>query len=523
MGGHIWVESSVDEGSIFSFALPFGLRANEGDQQRADSAPLNLRDMRALVVDDNANAREILVDMLKSFQMRVSEADSGEAALTALREVTDTPYELILMDWKMPGMDGIETARALQDDSSLRQIPTIVMVTAYGREEARAAAQGVDIRAFLTKPVTVSTMLDALMGAMGEQVRHRQRESQRSADLHDDVAALAGSRILLVEDNEINQELARELLSMNSIQAVIANNGQEAIDILAKQSFDGVLMDCQMPILDGYEATRRIRSDDRYKDLPIIALTANAMAGDRQKVLDAGMNDHIAKPIDPNEMLAKWIHTGHHAAVSSDLPLKPAPAPLPAIDELDMQAGLKTTQGNLELYRRLLQRFDDSQAGFVGKFEALLAIDDRDSMERAAHTLKGVAANIGAGPVREAAAALETACREGLEGEALRLKLLAVGQRLARLRHSIHAALETTRTEPVKDSPAEIADIRTQLQHLRTLLEGSDTEAMDVITQVSSTGLSNAATSSLIKLRRSIDGFDFQQALADLSELENLL
>jgi two-component system sensor histidine kinase/response regulator len=322
MHGRIWVDSQPGAGSVFHFHARFGLQAQV--QPRRMFKADDLRDLRLLVVDDNASAREILAAMAQNFGLSVDLASNGRQALDLLAQAEKdaVPYRLVLMDWKMPVMDGVQTMRQLQD---LGKVPSVIMVTAYGREDALSAAQqqGVSLGTVLTKPVTASTLLEAIAQALhiGGTAETRAHEK---ADTHSQaMAQLAGAQVLLVEDNDMNQELAMELLGNAGMQVMLANHGQEALDLLAQgHAFDGVLMDCQMPVMDGYTATREIRKNPAFKDLPIIAMTANAMAGDREKVLQAGMWDHIAKPLNVADMfatLAKWIKPGSAAGAAKNI------------------------------------------------------------------------------------------------------------------------------------------------------------------------------------------------------------
>jgi len=316
MGGRIWVDSTPGQGSTFHFHARFGVQA--GPQVRRMVQSQDLQGVRVLVVDDNATAREILTTMAKTFGLEVDTARDGAQALRMVEEADrqGRPYDLTLMDWKMPAMDGVETVRQLRE-GQLRKTPTVIMVTAFGREEALTSAgeRGVSLPTVLTKPVTPSTLLEAIGEVLGKGNLVSTRSEERAESHEEAMAQLKGARILLVEDNDMNQELAVELLHTAGVTTVVANHGQEALDTLAQDSaFDGVLMDCQMPVMDGYSATRAIRQNPAFKDLPIIAMTANAMAGDREKVLEAGMNDHIAKPLDVGAMfatLAKWIKPRH--------------------------------------------------------------------------------------------------------------------------------------------------------------------------------------------------------------------
>jgi PAS domain S-box-containing protein len=313
MGGELGVDSTPGRGSRFHFSASFGL-GPERAATDADPSRGGLRGARVLVVDDNDVAREVLVHMAGSLGLRASAANGGHEAIQAVAaaDARGEPFDLLLLDWKMPGMNGVDCAKQLAGMPLAHRPPTVLMLTAFSRDEiARTlAAERLAVAATLTKPVTPSTLLDASLQAIGRPRRHALRGDLREEELQGNRAVLAGAHVLLVEDNPFNQELARDILGRAQIVVRVANNGREAIDMLARERFDAVLMDCQMPVMDGYAATRELRGDPKWRDLPIIAMTANAMVGDREKVLAAGMNDHIAKPINVIEMfatLARWV------------------------------------------------------------------------------------------------------------------------------------------------------------------------------------------------------------------------
>jgi CheY-like chemotaxis protein/HPt (histidine-containing phosphotransfer) domain-containing protein len=276
------------------------------------------------------------------------------------------------------------------------------------------------VAGLLSKPVTPSGLLDACAIALGRPRAGPSRDEHRQELLQVRQADLAGAHILLVEDNPINQELARDLLNRAGIVVNIAGDGREALAILARERFDAVLMDCQMPVMDGYEATRALRQRPELKDLPVIAMTANVMAGDRQKVLEAGMNDHVAKPIRVDDLfatLARWVHRAR-------------PAPLPEAVLLDVRAGVAAVMGDEALYRRLLGMFRERETDFVARFRAAGARGDRDAAMRCAHDLKSVAGSLGMPALQHAAAVLEEACRQHADAATLEPLLRAVQGRL---------------------------------------------------------------------------------------------
>jgi two-component system sensor histidine kinase/response regulator len=525
MQGRIWVESEPGKGSTFHFTARFGLQTNPMPRRmfHADE----LLGVRVLVVDDNASAREILSTMARNFGLEVDVARDGAQALNMLAaaEKQGIPYDLVLMDWKMPVMDGVETVKRLQQ-GAFKQLPAVIMVTAYGREEALLSVEQhrVILKSVLTKPVTQSTLLEAIGEALGKGFVAETRAHEKVESSNEAIARLKGARVLLVEDNDMNRELATELLAGAGMEVVLAENGQVALDILAKdRQFDGVLMDCQMPVMDGYTATREIRKNPVYRDMPVIAMTANAMAGDREKVLEAGMNDHIAKPLDVSQMfatLAKWIMPGRNPAAA------PAPAPaansagvdFPALPGIDVQAGLARMMQDPNLYRRMLVMFRDGQQNFVKQFAAARLDADPEAAMRAAHTLKGTAGSIGASALQAAADVLETACHENAPDTTIDAALQGVEAALA----PVMAGLETMRAESANSPPEPGQDLRLVLpllDNLRSLLAESDTAAAEVAEKLTALTAGTPMAADLRKVNGLVGAFDFDAALAMLDEL----
>jgi signal transduction histidine kinase/DNA-binding response OmpR family regulator len=419
MGGQLDVDSAPGHGSRFFFTLRFGLQ-----QPRASNVPLRhegLLGSRALVVDDNAQAREVLMAMVQALGLQPDEAADG---FEALRKVGDadaaaSPYDLVLLDWKMPGMDGITCAQRIHDMARDMarpgaRAPTVLMLTAFSRDEVlrRLEEQGVQITELLVKPVTPSSLFDACCKALGlaslVSVHAERRKGGRLADAR---SKLNGARILLVEDNEINREVALELLAAPGITVVTAADGREALQTLERERFDAVLMDCQMPVMDGYAATRALRERPALRDLPVIAMTANAMVGDRERTLAAGMNDHIAKPINVDEMfttLARWLAPRKQAAPSPEA--NGVPTDFRSLPGVDVNAALEHMGSSESLFARLLQRFLDAERDFVARFAVTQAAGDTAAARRMAHDLQSVAGTLGMNELRRAALALEEAC-----------------------------------------------------------------------------------------------------------------
>jgi len=423
MGGNISAESEPGKGSIFSFTANFGIVTL--DKARGFEHAQGLEGLRALVVDDSQNAREIFESLLNALGFKVITVDSAKAGLSELEGAIDkNPVDLVIMDWRMPEMDGFEASRLIRNNRNLSHIPKIILVTAYGNEELRQRVEQEGLDGYLTKPVSVSSLLDTILAALGRDVSPKMLGQEQK--YNKSFEAIRGSRILLVEDNDISQQVATEILETVGGKVTVAGNGNEALEIVQSAEFDIVLMDVQMPVMDGYEATKRIRLIDGLQTLPIIAMTAHAMKKDREKCLAAGMDDYVAKPVVPDDLftiLSKWIKpkketergTGH-ALTAQDVSQKISdeegmiiPPELPGID---IKAGMKMCMD----YAGVLRSFFEKKRGTA--IEIRNAINNRDMKQAVilAHTTKSLAAMIGAKELSEAAAALENAFLEGGEG-----------------------------------------------------------------------------------------------------------
>jgi two-component system sensor histidine kinase/response regulator len=427
MRGQVGVESTPAVGSTFWFTV----RLPKSSRRRRSLVPApDLRGRRMLVVDDNENARTVLSDMLVSMRFSVDAVASGRAALEAISAglADNAPYEVVFLDWQMPGLDGLETAARIRA-LGLADPPHLVIVTAFGREELIKGAEEAGIEAVLLKPVTSSLLFDTVMRAMGafheEEAEALVPPPARPAGL----PALAGARVLLVEDNEINQQVASELLTGAGCQVDIAEHGEVALEMVRRRPYDIVLMDMQMPVMDGLAATIAMRKLPELAGLPIVAMTANVMPQDRERCRAAGMDGFLAKPIDPAELfatLAAWIKPGASRAAGSNHPpvQPPSPAGQPAdgptlpetIPGMDLAGGLARVAGNRVLYRKLLLSMRRDFPDMVQRIAAALAGGDRQDAAIAAHSVKGSAGNVGAWAVQRAAEALETELRHGETG-----------------------------------------------------------------------------------------------------------
>jgi two-component system sensor histidine kinase/response regulator len=524
MGGHVSVESEPGKGSTFRFTARLG-RGTAISRPRLLQS--DLRGRRVLIIDDNPHARAVLANMLTNMTLVADEAASGAEALGMVQQAAEAGerYEIAFIDWQMPGMNGIETGKRILDIAELQSPPHLVMVTAYGREEVLKQAEESGFENVLIKPVTSSILFDTAVVALGADA---ERTQTVQAGPSFDIDRMRGARILLVEDNEINQEVAMGQLEDAEAFVDLAENGEIALRMIRDNDYDAVLMDMQMPVMDGVEATRIIRSNPRFEALPIIAMTANAMASDRILCLEAGMNDHIAKPIDPDQLfgvLLRWIkrpdgdgravHDGAVAHASA----RPAQDGELVIHGIDVRSGLRRTGGNRSRYVTLLRKFAEQQADTVATIQAALSGGDAAAAERAAHSLKGAAATLGANALSEAAARAETAIKnnEGVN-EAVRLLGLALAASLDDLR----SALPEDRAGNGR-APGDPASVQEPLIRLKRLLETDDGEAADFILDARP-HLSGVLTPAEIKtLADRVGNFDFDAALKCLSGIASRL
>ncbi|MBF0266629.1 MAG: response regulator, partial [Gammaproteobacteria bacterium] len=361
------------------------------------------------------------------------------------------------------------------------------------------------------------------------QMKHSARTKNTTDDIKliQDIAIqkLHGANILLVEDNEMNQELAKELLKRNKIQITVANNGQEALAILAKESFDGVLMDCQMPVMDGYEATRQIRLQPDLQDLPIIAMTANAMAGDKDKVLAAGMDDHISKPINIKDMLNtmnKWIVASNpESVIEHTEQTEESIIDLPNLPGIEKNAGLEITQNDKNLYLKLLLKYKQEQSNFEQEFKAARENKEQELQTRLAHSLKGLSGNIGAKSVQQAAAELEQLCENKIDSPEIEEVLQKVLSHLTIVLDGLSALSKiTVQKKPNTSKPANPEQVTKLLSQAHEMLEMSDGDVVDVISELE--GIAGALLDPKIlkQLIDAVEDYDFDLGLEFLQKLE---
>lgn len=527
MGGEVGVYSTPNKGSTFWFTAKL-VAANISPLSLYLNA--NLQGLRALVIDDNESARLVMQGMLELMGIVTEAVSSGELAVERISEVegTSRAFELIFVDWHMPGgMNGRDTMLAIRDLPT-KIIPKFILATAHGRELLGDTQTTSLFDAMVAKPLNSSALFNAVIQVMRNAPTHKQADQPLSSpSARTAQARVHGAKVLVVEDNEINQEVATGLLQEVGITPKIAANGQIAVEMMADEEWDLILMDMHMPIMDGVTATIEIRKNPAYAEIPIVSLTANALQEDRTRCERAGMNDHVTKPIDPEKlwaMLSKWIKPKeqHHVAAQRAFESTPyfdkQSRGIPEFIFIDTKLGLKQTIGKPDLYLSVLRKFLNTQTSFAEVMSEALNRDDWEGAERCAHTLRGTAASIGATQLAEHAAALEGALRKKETRPEIQQCIDAVSPLLQNILNELNEKLPTTDT---RDSTIthdfDIAAAALLRDKLLALLAEDDITAATLF-EKNITLLKSAYPASFQKLELAIKGYDFEQAHALLAQ-----
>jgi PAS domain S-box-containing protein len=517
MGGDIEVESVYGRGSAFSFSVDFNMTKGQDDEI---IFPSYMQGFKALVVDDNESVRDIMESYLTRFGFAVTSASDGEQAIKILEEER-IPFSIMLLDWKMPGLDGIQTLEKIRSDAKISVVPPVIMVSGYTDNSDNLFAQEQGVNVFLKKPMSRSDLFDAIMDVQGQKVEKSEKMIRPSID-KEIFEKLRGGRVLLVEDNVVNQQVASEILKSAGMQVTIAGNGKKALKALEEGSFDIVLMDVQMPEMDGIEATRIIRNDDKYVKLPIIAMTAHAMSGDRERFLEAGMNDHTPKPIDPESFfatIARWIDKKDTSGdVSVDTVRMQKFDALPEkLEGIDVNNALKRIMGNKALLRDILLDFCSAFNDAENRIKSLIDAGKMEEAEALVHNIKGAAGNIGASKLHHVAAEYDDKIRKNQTG-AFKKMHNRFAQELKRVlsNSEILAGIsEAHDDKPVYISEKDSMNLAMLVDTLEGQLMESSFDSADTFDKIVSIGC-KPLENEFKKLGTAINKFDFEAALVML-------
>lgn len=510
LNGEIWVESKEGEGSSFFFTGTFKTGLNKKAPDLV--LPPALKGMKVLIVEDNPSTAMVLKRFLNSFGFRAKVANNAEAALTMYdnsiyeNSINNTDmFGLIVMDVRLPGLDGIQAAKLIKNNKKVTP-PPIITISAYGKETDIKKAKESGLERFLLKPIKQSSLFDTIMDIFGYSVeKHGDVSQENFSD-----GEFTNTHILLVEDNPINQMVAVEMLSGLGITTDKAHNGQEAVHMIGKTAYDAVLMDVQMPVMDGLEATKLIRNELKIDTLPIIAMTAHAMYGDKERCIAAGMNDYIPKPIEKRELFSVIRkNVSHLNNLSVVLKNKRPGKQTYSLPGIDIDDALNRLGGSWETYCAILKKFESYYTAFGENFRSLFDKNDLINCRMEAHSLKGVAGNIAARDLQLAASALEEACVKE-NADKIRQTINTVEDELNSVLSSIkltiipRASLENDTEEAGPTFPVELANLVKELDS--NLLEADPVESEKSIFEIKKIIDDNTKDADILELFRSLEG-----------------
>jgi len=536
MGGDIKVESNYGQGSKFSFSAYFSTEPETEIQTY--TLPEKIQHTHVLVVDDNPIAQNIFQQMLDCFGFKITLASSAQQGIELLKQYAEKdPVQLILMDWKMPGMDGIEATQIIKTQLDLSIKPNIILVSAHSNIDTPQQHQKL-WDDYLVKPVSQSILYDSIVTIFSDSQNNHLSLAGKSAIDNSTIAPLtdlSDKKILLTEDNITNQEVACALMEEFNLQVSIANNGKEAVEAIQSTDFDLIFMDLQMPEMDGFEATAIIRSDKKYQHIPIIAMTAHAMQGDRQKCLDAKMDDYLTKPIDVDKffaMLAKWLKGKEPVQVANIESI--TSTEIVELKSINMEKALIRVRGKQDLLFRLLINFKNQKSDMADNIASAIAKNNLGLAKELVHNLKGEAGTLEAGRLFLACKNLELQLSENtllnIETGELPKYLLEVSEALSEvledisdLEHQLGKTTEDNKNVDI-DVPKEKLDINNltlQFQELAELLKDNNLRAKVLAKTISAQLISSDYAERWNELLNALSDLDFENALGILLKLAN--
>ncbi len=533
MGGRISVSSLPGEGTTFSLDLT--LSKSKGSIPREYNLPDILKGSKALVLEDNERVRCALADLLQSLGMKAATAGNIADAMRLFGDSADEePFSLVLLDVGIPYLGVPQVCNHIKNHPNLKLVPDIILMAGYATSNVMSLVSQSSADGFLTKPLTLSSVFNGIVCIHNQERTCSERPSRLKARQKErEVSArLGGAKVLLIEDNEINRQVALELLTTHGLIVTIATNGQEGVEAVNTSEFDAVLTDIQMPVMDGYETAAKIRKDPRFAKLPIIAMTAHVMADELEKCISAGMNDHISKPIDPvalYSVLLKWIDpkltiVDENKAIRQTH-VHSKGAGLPELRGVDVNSGLARVGGDQEFFRRMLQKFRQNHANDAYGIAVAISSGDFETAARMAHTLKGVAGGLGAD-------CLQLACQD-LEFMIKNADRSMSANYINPLRHELTKVLDSVSemdeayTDPGPESiennssPSNFDPqaVRNLCEKFKLLVEDNDTASYDALTNLENCLSGKILACELKKLRDSLERYDFDSASDSINEI----
>ncbi len=528
MGGRIWADSAEGAGTTFHFTAELEVAEDDGSLTALRRPSSYLRNRRVLIVDDNASARQVLSDMTRDFGMETQTATGGEEALEILRHeaAAGRRFDLVLVDWRMPGMDGMETARHIKQDEAQLKLPSVLMVTAFNYDAVLEAAGEIGIKGVLIKPVTQSVLFNTVLGILsveGAPVARARAAEVGGAHRIEDFRVLAGRRALVVDDNAFNREVASDFLHLVGIEAETAINGREAITLMEDRPYDVVLMDMHMPVMDGLSAVREIRQNPAWRDLPVVALTAQARVEDHLASHEAGMTAHLSKPIDEFALYGTLVKVLGLDLLAAPAEPPPTGAALPEAERFvpDLARLTQRFGGNQDRVLRMLRGFQRDFSGLTERLEMQLVAGDLPALADIAHQVKGAAGYFGAEACVTAAAEQERLARAG-EDAAL---APAVARFIARLDEVLAAIAGLIAVQDQTEAPATptnaagAVDLLELIDRAVPLVRAGDFAARSLLEDLA-TGLRGGELAAVIEVVLDLfDDLELGEAAAALTDL----